>query len=264
MSRPSAKPATPVLQLGFWEAVSQPGFDCEQFAKDLYETPAINSAGLHLMSPWQPATNFYPFPFVPAKKKFDLSKDNEEWYTQFTLMCDRLAWYSIGIHIKLFDQYGDEKYLPKGQFHPLIHNTMGVRLMPQELYESWDRSGLTDKDFAWLIFTAGKEPTSVYRPQPIGKHMKRYMERVAKILKATQKKYPDWHIVYTVFNEERIVYDPATGHEDAGKSIGAEDKIKNWIYREIMIPAKLRKNEFFVETVDNLVSTGYDKNTEYG
>lgn len=233
--------------------------DWEKIAKDLYDSK-FNAITLHLISPWANEGGiFYPWPYDSAKGKFDLTKDNEEWYTAFETMCFKLAYYWIGVELKFFDSYFSDQWIKYGiKIHPFRNNKLKNLVSKQDakwFYDVW-----VPYEFLWYKWedVNNYEFKNFQTVSPLGEHLDRYVKRVMSIVQKVKEKHPGFRVRSATFNETHA-YVGVDGEGDADRSMGDRQEIQYWmreLWKEYIKPPMSHVISY---TDYDIVGAGADK-----
>lgn len=212
---------------GQYTQFNQKQINWTPIAESLFKSK-FNAISIHLKSPWGNKDNFYPYPFENGK--FNLLKDNEEWYDHFERFVRAMTANDITLELCFFDRYflQNKTWTIKNLKHPFLQNNVGINWGQNEepLYESWNKTGGTnppDKAFAWVKWKTNGKDGFAERVVDykfiglIGEALERYIRRCIKILADVWREHPVWTDTYLirVHNENYIMYRDGQ-HDDRG------------------------------------------------
>lgn len=200
-----------------------------------------------LMNPWVikkivPVVKnppMHPWKFLPASGKFDLAKDNEEYYVRLELLVSLCAEKGMDLAISFDDRYCEAKWSTHFSFkpHPYRNNNAGINWGgdAKPLFNSIEFG--SPIKYHWIEWTAISEPKLQWKFKLIGiigTARERWINRVcvivAKYLLARKPggalKYPKFRVFWKSANEERAarIFDQATGQWKSSAVLSERDR----------------------------------------
>lgn len=272
-----------LVTIGAYGFFSSALTDFWKIAKDIYDSLEVRADGsyksgftgimLHINGPWCQVPGKVRYPWPLKGDRFDMTEDNEEYYTAFDTLLEAFEYYGLDLAINFDDQYftsrAKSQWIKKtrAKMHPYSivdgkgGNNVGVNLVDDNGKFIYDSVVLPKGDFQWLGWDIINERENKFNFHLIGEFGKararwigRVLDAIAAKRKASRLLYgpkgnpmlqtpgkPTWRILIRRANEEQAVVDDATGNTSHALSLGDRSEIYAWLYGE-MVKRDLKPN----------------------